>query len=149
MHRLLVAVALVGVIAGACGGKAAVTPSPAAAAAGTVKVGTSPLGQILVDASGRTLYGFTPDEPSGTPTCTGTCSGTWPALMDPGNASAGTGLDSAKLTIVARPDSGNQVKYGTHPLYYFASDAAAGDTKGQGIGGKWFVIGGDGNLIGQ
>ena len=149
MRRLLVVVALVGVIAAACGGGAAVTPSPAAAAAGTVKLGTTSLGQVLVDAAGRTLYAFTPDEASGAPTCTGTCSGTWPALMDPGNASAGTGLDASKLTIVARPDGGNQVKYGVHPLYHFASDAAAGDTKGQGIGGKWFVIGADGNLIQQ
>lgn len=26
------------------------------------------------------------------------------------------------------------------PLYYFAADAAAGDTKGQNVGGVWFVV---------
>jgi predicted lipoprotein with Yx(FWY)xxD motif len=147
MRRVLIVFALAGVIAAACGGGAAVTPTPAAAAAGTVKLAASSLGQILVDAGGRTLYGFRPDEATGAPTCTGSCAGTWPALMDPGNASVGAGLDASKLTIVARPDAGNQVKYGTHPLYYFANDAAAGDTKGQGIGGNWFVVGADGNLI--
>jgi hypothetical protein len=25
------------------------------------------------------------------------------------------------------------------PLYYYAKDAKAGDTTGQGVGGKWFV----------
>ena len=39
--------------------------------------------------------------------------------------------------------------YGDWPLYYFAADAAAGDTTGQGVGEKWFVVGADGALIGQ
>ena len=25
------------------------------------------------------------------------------------------------------------------PLYYYAADTKAGDTTGQGVGGKWFV----------
>ena len=27
------------------------------------------------------------------------------------------------------------------PLYYFAGDKAAGDTNGQGVAGKWYVVG--------
>ena len=34
-----------------------------------------------------------------------------------------------------------------HPVYVYASDSAAGDTKGQGVGGFWFVVGGDGQLV--
>ena len=33
------------------------------------------------------------------------------------------------------------------PVYYFANDAAAGDTNGQGVGGNWYVVGADGELI--
>ena len=32
-----------------------------------------------------------------------------------------------------------QVAINGSPLYYFAKDAKAGDTNGQGVGGKWFV----------
>ena len=32
----------------------------------------------------------------------------------------------------------------TSPLYYYAADAAAGETKGQRVGGVWFVLGPDG-----
>jgi predicted lipoprotein with Yx(FWY)xxD motif len=42
-----------------------------------------------------------------------------------------------------------QVKVGDWPLYRFANDAAAGDTNGQGVGGVWFVVGPDGELIQQ
>ena len=33
------------------------------------------------------------------------------------------------------------------PLYYFAGDTAPGDVKGQGLAGKWYVIGADGTPI--
>lgn len=146
MKRVLVVLALAGVIAAACGGGAAATATPAAAA--TVKLATSPLGSILVDAAGKTLYGFTPDEATGAPTCVAACAAAWPTLIVTGSATAGTGLDQSKLTTVARSDGGGtQAKYGTYPLYNFASDSAAGQTNGQGVGTKWYVVGADGQLI--
>jgi predicted lipoprotein with Yx(FWY)xxD motif len=33
------------------------------------------------------------------------------------------------------------------PLYTFADDAAAGDTNGQGVGDKWFVVDAEGELV--
>jgi predicted lipoprotein with Yx(FWY)xxD motif len=33
------------------------------------------------------------------------------------------------------------------PLYFFANDAAPGDTNGQGVGDNWFVVGTDGEPI--
>jgi len=33
------------------------------------------------------------------------------------------------------------------PAYYFAGDAAAGDTNGQGVGDVWWVFGTDGEPI--
>ena len=46
---------------------------------------------------------------------------------------------SGKLTTFARPDGTMQVAYNGAPIYYFSGDAKAGETNGQGAGGKWFV----------
>lgn len=43
------------------------------------------------------------------------------------------------LTTFAREDGTLQVAYNGMPLYYFANDAVAGETNGQGIGGFWFI----------
>jgi predicted lipoprotein with Yx(FWY)xxD motif len=112
----------------------------------TVMVADSNLGKILVDGQGRTLYGFTPDE-AGTPTCYDACKATWPPLLAEGDITVGAGLDDSAFSTVARTDSGNQVKVSNWPLYYFASDAAPGDTNGQGVAGKWYVVSPTGTLI--
>lgn len=121
--------------------------APAAGAAG-LAVADSSLGQIIVDGEGKTLYMFQPDE-AGTPTCYDDCATAWPPLLaaDAASVSVATGLDQAKVSVVERTDGGTQVKYGTWPLYYFANDAAAGDTNGQGRNDVWFVVGPDGEPI--
>jgi predicted lipoprotein with Yx(FWY)xxD motif len=121
----------------------------APAAAGTeIKLADSSLGQIVVDGEGKTLYMFDPDA-AGTPTCYDDCATAWPPLLadDAAAVTAGTGLDASKITVVDRTDGGKQVKYGTWPLYYFANDAAAGDTNGQGRNDVWWVVGADGEPI--
>jgi predicted lipoprotein with Yx(FWY)xxD motif len=127
---------------------AAPSAAASAPAAGgtTIALADSSLGKILVDGKGMTLYMFDPDA-AGTPTCYEACATNWPALLAAGTPTAGTGLDASKLSTVDRTDGGKQVKFGTWPLYYFAADAAAGDTKGQGQGGVWFVVGADGAPI--
>jgi predicted lipoprotein with Yx(FWY)xxD motif len=131
---------------------AASEPAASADAGGaaTVVLADNALGSILTDAEGMTLYGFTPDS-GGTPTCYDDCAAAWPPLLAEGSAapSAGTGLDTSLLTTVDRTDGTKQLKYGDWPLYYFASDAAAGDTNGQGVGTKWYVVDASGALIGQ
>ena len=118
--------------------------SASAAAGAEIKLADSSLGQIIVDAEGKTLYMFTPDE-AGTPTCYDECATAWPPLT--GEVTAGSGLDASKLTVVDRTDGSKQVKYGNWPLYYFANDAKAGDTNGQGLNSKWYVVGADGEPI--
>lgn len=124
--------------------------APSAAADATIALATNALGDILVDAEGMTLYAFTPDT-AGEPTCYDDCATAWPPLLatDAAAISAGTGLDATKLTTVDRTDGTKQVKYGDWPLYFFANDAAAGDTNGQGLNSKWYVVDGAGELIGQ
>jgi predicted lipoprotein with Yx(FWY)xxD motif len=70
-------------------------------------------------------------------------------VTDAAAVSAGAGLDATRLTTVDRTDGTKQVKYGDWPLYYHANDAAAGDTNGQGLFDKWYVVDAAGELIGQ
>jgi predicted lipoprotein with Yx(FWY)xxD motif len=134
---------------------AATPPTTVAAPAGTdatlpaaapVIVSESALGQILTDADGMVLYGFTNDV-DGTSTCTGGCADAWPPLIVDASLDLSTLPDTATFGLVDRGDGTMQLKAGDWPLYYFAGDAAAGDTNGQGSGGVWFVVAPDGSLI--
>ncbi len=108
----------------------------------------SKYGSILTDANGMTLYMFLNDT-STTSTCTGGCATLWPALLTNGSPVAGTGVDGTKLGTSTRADGGVQVTYNGHPLYYFSSDKAAGDTNGQGIKSIWYVVSPAGDAIKQ
>ena len=115
------------------------SPSPTQSAAGTVNVATSSLGQILVDAEGRTLYLFMNDS-GGKSNCSGGCAQTWPPLAASGTPTAGEGVQQSLLGTTQRGDGSMQVVYNQHPLYHFSGDSAAGQTNGQGVGGNWFVV---------
>lgn len=130
---------------------AAGTPTTAAPAAAAkqpslVSVAASDLGQILADAEGMTLYGFT-DDANGQPTCVAACAKAWPPLTVAGSFDVSTLPASGAFSIVARADGTSQLKSGKWPLYYFAGDGAEGETNGQASGGKWFVVGADGVLV--
>jgi predicted lipoprotein with Yx(FWY)xxD motif len=161
---LLPSIVVIAAIAAACsgGGGASTAPSAAAPSAAaseaaspaaggvSIALADSALGKIIVDGDGKTLYMFTPDEDAGGKvTCYDQCAAAWPPLKadDASAVSAGTGLDQSKVTVTDRTDGGKQVKYGEYPLYYFAKDAKAGETNGQGVGGKWYVVGADGEPI--
>lgn len=125
-------------------------PPASAATEATIALATNPLGEIIVDAEGMTLYAFTPDT-AGESTCYDDCATAWPPLLatDAAAISAGAGLDATKLTTVDRTDGTKQVKYGGWPLYHFSNDAAAGETNGQGLFSMWYVVDAAGELIGQ
>jgi predicted lipoprotein with Yx(FWY)xxD motif len=112
----------------------------------TVMVAESELGEILVDAEGRTLYAFT-DDTNGEPTCAGDCATAWPPLTVAGEVTVGEGLDDSDFSTVDATTGDTQVKVGDWPLYYFAQDSAPGDTNGQGVGDKWYVVSPSGELI--
>jgi predicted lipoprotein with Yx(FWY)xxD motif len=127
------------------GAKTSPTTAPAAAAAGAVKTAQSSLGTILVDAQGRTLYGFANDV-NGTPTCDTSCLSIWPAFTTHGAPKPSAGLNGTQLTTVPRDDGSSQVKAGKWPLYLFSGDTKAGDVNGQGVE-NFFVVSPDGSLI--
>jgi predicted lipoprotein with Yx(FWY)xxD motif len=95
------------------------------------------LGVIVTDAQGRTLYTLTN---GGKPVaCTGMCTHVWPPLLLPTGVTTPTGTNVTGLTVVSM-NGGEQVAYRGDPLYRFAGDTKAGDTRGQGItsfGGTW------------
>lgn len=117
----------------------------AADGAGTVEVAESDLGEILT-SDGRTLYLFMPDNGSA-PTCYDDCASAWPPLLAEGDVAVGEGLDAALFATAPRDDGGEQVTVDGWPLYFFANDAAPGDTNGQGVGGVWFAVAPDGSAI--
>lgn len=98
----------------------------------------SPLGAILTDAAGRTVYVFARDVP-GLSNCVDQCATSWPPLTTQSDPTAADGLDGVVATTV-RPDGSNQVTYNGMPLYYWSGDAAPGDTNGQGVAGVWSVV---------
>jgi predicted lipoprotein with Yx(FWY)xxD motif len=123
------------------GGATGSTTSSAASAA-SISVRTTPLGRILVDASGMTIYLFEQDSGT-TSTCNGSCAKFWPPVATKGKPKAGAGIDAAKLGTTTRDDGTTEVTYNGHPLYFYAGDKHPGDTTGQGLnafGALWYVV---------
>ena len=119
--------------------------SPSEAAGETYKLavvsGAGDLGKYLTGEDGKTLYIFKNDTVGdGKSSCYDACATNWPPMIldDGEKAVAGAGA-SGTIATITRTDGKKQVTYNGAPLYYFAADAAAGDTKGQGLNGKWFV----------
>jgi predicted lipoprotein with Yx(FWY)xxD motif len=122
---------------------------PQATPAGPAALGlsqTNELGQFLVDAKGMTLYLYTKDTPN-TSNCYDTCAVMWPPLLTSGAPTAGSGLNAALLGTTTRKDGTTQVTYNGWPLYYWFRDQQASDTKGQWVGGVWFVVSPKGDII--
>jgi predicted lipoprotein with Yx(FWY)xxD motif len=126
--------------------------SPAAAGSpGTddavVSVGSAgEVGEVVVDAEGRTLYVFLNDSP-GTSVCTDECASAWPpsTVAEGTTLAAGDGV-TAGLGTLERDDGTLQLTLDGWPLYRYAADAAPGDASGEGVGGVWFVARPDGTV---
>jgi predicted lipoprotein with Yx(FWY)xxD motif len=101
------------------------------------------LGSYLVDGSGRTLYIFGNDVPAGATTpavsnCVTQCLTFWP-VFHVDTVTVSGNLSASDFAEIVRTDGAKQTTYKGWPLYYFASDSAAGQTNGQGLEGTWFV----------
>jgi predicted lipoprotein with Yx(FWY)xxD motif len=114
-----------------------------------VHIANSPLGRILVDSKGITLYDFVQDKGT-TSVCYGACAALWPPLLTHGKPIAGPGVRASLLGTTKRKDGKLEVTYGGHPLYYFVTDRKPGQTTGQGVnqfGGPWWVLSAAGKEI--
>ena len=150
--RALSAMAAVVLVAGACSSAASpaassAAPSVAASASASAAAGATlavtedaKLGKFFTGDSGKTLYIFTADTEANKSTCVDKCLAAWPPLLaTAGAAPAAPAGATGTFATFARPDGAMQVSYNGKPLYYYAKDTKAGDTTGQGVGGKWFV----------
>ena len=90
---------------------------------------------VLTDANGMALYTFDKDtNGDGKSVCNGDCAVKWPPLMADAGAAA-----EGDFTLVTRDDGSTMWAYKGWPLYYWYEDVAAGDTKGDGVGGVWHL----------
>ena len=130
---------------------AAMAATSSSRATGTVNVVKSKsFGTILVTAKGRTLYRYTIDR-KGVNRCSSdaTCNKYWPPLLVKAGAkpTAGAGAKAAKLGTIKAKNGMRQVTYAGWPLYTFAGDTSAGQTKGQGFEKQWYVVNTNGGLV--
>jgi predicted lipoprotein with Yx(FWY)xxD motif len=124
--------------------------APGSTASGStlaLKTAKGSAGIWLTDSAGRTLYIYTSDK--GTKSeCYGACAKVWPPLTTTGPVTiSGKYTVQRDLGVTTRTGGTKQVTYGGHPLYYFSGDTAPGQTKGQGVGGVWFLIGPIANVM--
>jgi predicted lipoprotein with Yx(FWY)xxD motif len=96
-----------------------------------VRVSKTPLGRILVDSRGRTLYLFEKDKTRRS-ACSGSCATFWPPLLTSGKPRAGAGVRAVLLGTIRRAGGARQVTYAGHPLYTFKLERA-GQTSGEGL----------------
>jgi predicted lipoprotein with Yx(FWY)xxD motif len=124
--------------------------APSSAASGptlALKTASGSQGIWLTSSSGRALYAYTKDKGS-TSECYGACAKLWPPLLATGPVTiSGKYTVPGDLGTTTRTNGTKQVTYGGHPLYYFAGDTAAGQTKGQAVGGVWFLVGPVANVM--
>lgn len=131
-------------------GGAAATSAPAASSnheVGALRTAATPLGDVVTDGNGMTLYLFTKDTKGTTKSaCTGSCLNLWPPALMGSSAPKLTGV-TGTVGSIAAPSGGKQVTLDGWPLYYFAQDKTAGDLLGQGIGNIWWVVSPSGSPI--
>ena len=137
----IVAAALAALVAAAFGAtSSAASAQPSKAA--FVALGKTPLGNVLVDARGRTLYLFDNDK-HGRSACYGACAAYWPPLLSTVKPRWGKGVRGSLLGLTKRSDGKQQVTYAGHPLYTFVGDKRATQTTGEGLtdfGATWEVV---------
>ena len=134
LGRLVAAALAVGTVSAA----AALSTGTAGAASGnqvTVSLKTFGGGNKVLIASGKPLYVLKPSAVS----CGSGCLKIWPALTLPAgvsSATAGKGVQSAKLGTTTGPNGLMQVTYAGQPVYWFFKDKSGGKANGN-ITDKW------------
>jgi predicted lipoprotein with Yx(FWY)xxD motif len=127
------AVAVVGLIAAACGSS---TPAATSATTTTTSPASTPAG--TTGSSGQVVAEIVSNAKIGSPILVNSSS-TVPAGTTP-KGGPGTG---GTFGTISRTGGTLQVTYDGHPLYTFTGDSSAGATSGENLvsdGGKWTVV---------
>ena len=146
---LLVGAVLTALVLAGCGQREKAATAYTGAEPATIGVASTNLGNVLVDAEGRTLYLFEKDAATSS-ACAGACAGAWSPLPRSGEPTVGRGADAALITTAKRPDGVPQLAYNGHPLYLYAGDASPGDTHGHGLtdyGAAWYALTPEGEQV--
>jgi predicted lipoprotein with Yx(FWY)xxD motif len=124
---------------GSTSGETTADSAPTGTVATLIAKATPKMGNIVTDATGRTLYRFDKDgsKPAKS-NCDGQCAVTWPPLLSEAIPTL-QGVDPQFVGTVIRSDGKQQVTLGGWPLYTYAKDPGPGKWAGQGVGGTWFV----------
>jgi predicted lipoprotein with Yx(FWY)xxD motif len=114
---------------------------------GTVKVTKiSGYGSALVTASGKSVYVLSTD-PAGSSKCSGSCAKTWMPVTVSGSPSAGSGIDSSKLSSFKRSDGTTQALYNKQALYTYSGQGATSGEGQAADGGIWYLVSPSGAAI--
>ncbi len=119
---------------------AAIADAAGAATSSVVSTAHSAkFGTILV--SGKTVYTLKPSKVA----CGASCLKVWPEVLLPKGksaATAGSGVNAAKLGTVTRSGGSRQLTYAGKPLYWFVGDTGPGQVHGNltDTWGKWTVV---------
>ncbi|MFI0353014.1 SCO0930 family lipoprotein [Actinomadura sp. 9N407] len=114
-----------------------------------IKVKQDPaLGLIVTDGKGRVMYRFDKDRVKKT-NCFGDCKKAWPPVPFTNWKKVKVeGVDRKRVGFIERKgDPACQLTINGWPMYYFAKDEQAGDTKGQGVQNVWWAVSPQGNRI--
>lgn len=111
-----------------------------------VAVAAKPVGKILTDVRGATLYMFAVDK-NGKSSCSGDCLKSWIPFQTSGAPTAGTGVKASLLGTTKTTFGATQVTYNKLPLYFFGGDQSPTDAKGQAFKNLWYVVDGKGAPI--
>jgi len=110
------------------------------------------LGQILVNAKGKTLYIFEPDKHAKV-SCLGECAEIWPPQFLVGKQKP-VAVDKVRQSLLGNdpdPSVGERViTYAGWPLYTYVDDSTPASVGGQALdlnGGLWYVISTSGKVI--
>jgi len=105
------------------------------------------MGWFITDGDGLPLYRFDKDTPKPSKSnCEGECAKAWKPVPADKPVMA-TGVDPISIGVLTRPDGTKQLTIAGFPQYTFAEDKVAGDLKGQGKGGTWWVTAPNGAKI--
>ena len=123
------------------------TPKETTSGQTALATSESSLGTVVVGGTGKTVYVFDKDTAdSGKSACEDACLAKWPPVTTTSDAPKADGV-TGTVGMITRTDGSKQVTLNGFPLYYYATDATAGDVQGQGVGGIWWAIGPNGDKI--
>jgi len=155
--------ALAAVVLAGCGGGSSSAPqtTTTSSAGGVKDPGTSfsvkmvsGVGNVLVDAKGRTVYTLTSSGTKNVP-CTDAngCTAVWPDLPLPSGTSAaqaGTGVNASLLGTMKLSDGETYPTYHGYLVYEYTGDTGPGQSNGEELksfGGTWYALTASGMLV--